>query len=119
MSLAKISGDLLLKLSILFGLRREQFARQAGHALIGFNAFEQRTKFRRPFGGNEPELGGIAANGIGQLRAIADKPIAQANQHRAACCSAMLIGTKRIVGRLIASASAISFLPRFTYGLTS
>jgi hypothetical protein len=36
----------------------------------------------------------------------------------AACCSAVFTGTKRIVGRLIASqsaaASAASFLPRFT-----
>src|SRR5712671_6033650 len=41
----------------------------------------------------------------------------------AACCSAVFTGTKRIVGRLIASqsasASAASFLPRLTYGLTS
>ena len=41
----------------------------------------------------------------------------------AACCSAVLTGTKRIVGRLIAShsaaASAASFLPRLTYGFTS
>jgi hypothetical protein len=42
---------------------------------------------------------------------------------RAACCSAVFTGTKRIVGRLIASqsasGSAVSFLPRFTYGLTN
>src|ERR1700746_2689720 len=42
---------------------------------------------------------------------------------RAACCSVVFTGTKRIVGRLIASqsasASAPSFLPRFTYGLTN
>ena len=42
---------------------------------------------------------------------------------KAACCSAVFTGTKRIVGRLIASqsasASAASFLPRLTYGLTS
>src|SRR6202165_4531428 len=40
-----------------------------------------------------------------------------------ACCSAVFTGTKRIVGRLIASqsasASAASFLPRLMYGLTS
>ena len=37
---------------------------------------------------------------------------------KAACCSAVFTGTKRIVGRLIAShsasASAASFLPRLT-----
>src|SRR5271166_5945204 len=42
---------------------------------------------------------------------------------KAACCSVVFTGTKRIVGRLIASqsasASAASFLPRLTYGLTS
>jgi hypothetical protein len=40
---------------------------------------------------------------------------------KAACCSAVFTGTKRIVGRLVASqsasASAASFLPRLTYGL--
>src|ERR1700730_9965162 len=42
---------------------------------------------------------------------------------KAACCSAVFTGTKRIIGRLIAShsasASAASFLPRLMYGLTS
>src|SRR5271166_6497978 len=42
---------------------------------------------------------------------------------KAACWSAVFTGTKRIVGRLIASqrasASAASFLPRLRYGLTS
>jgi hypothetical protein len=41
-------GDLLLELSVLFGLGPEQLARQVGHALIGLNAFEQRTKFVNP-----------------------------------------------------------------------
>jgi hypothetical protein len=67
---------LLLELSILFGLGSERLARQVGHALIGLNAFEQRTKVRQPVGGSEPELGGTAADGVRQLRAIADKPIA-------------------------------------------
>src|SRR6202021_2036782 len=75
-------GDLPLKLSILFGLGREQLARQVGHALISLNAFEQRSKVRHPFGGSESELGGVAADGVAQLRAIADKPIAEANQHQ-------------------------------------
>ena len=73
---------MLLKLSILFGLGREQLARQGGHALISLNAFEQRSNVRHPFGGSEPELGGVAADGVAQLRAIADKPIAEADQHQ-------------------------------------
>ena len=40
----------------------------------------------------------------------------------ALCCSGLLMLTKRIVGRVttsqIASASAASFFPRLTYGLT-
>src|ERR1700693_3546471 len=55
-------GDLLLKLSMLFGLGREQLARQVGHALISLNAFEQRSEVRQPVGGSEPELGGVAAD---------------------------------------------------------
>jgi hypothetical protein len=35
-----------------------------------------------PLGGREAELGGMATDGVGQLRAIADQPVADANQHQ-------------------------------------
>ena len=44
--------------------------------------FEQRLEVRDPFSGGKAKLGGIAANGIRKLRAVADEPIAQADQHQ-------------------------------------
>jgi hypothetical protein len=75
-------------------------------------------------GGGEAERGCIAAaDGVGQLLTIADQPVAMPTSIKAAWCSAVFTGTKRIVGWLVASqsasASAPSFLPRLTYGLTS
>ena len=55
---------------------------------------------------------------LDQLRALADQQIWRSMQISAACCSAFLIGTKRIDDRLtasqIAAVSAASFLPRLT-----
>jgi hypothetical protein len=114
--------DLRLLLLIFRGLDREQLTRQGWQARVSLDAPEQRIEVGSP-GGGQAELGRIAADGVRQLRAIADQPIADPDSIRAACCSAVFTGTNRIVGRLIAShsasASAASFLPRFTYGLTS
>ena len=46
------------------------------------NAIEQRIDVRHPPGGGKAELGRIAADGVRQLRAIADQPIAQADHHQ-------------------------------------
>ena len=75
-------GDLRLQPSIFFSLGSEQLASQVGHVLIGLNVFEQRIEVRDPFGCGKAKLGGLAADGIRQLRAIADEPIAQADQHQ-------------------------------------
>ena len=75
-------GDLRLQLRIFFSLSREQLASQDGHVLISLNAIEQRIDVRPPPGGGKAELGRIAADGVRQLRAIADQPIAQGNHHQ-------------------------------------
>jgi hypothetical protein len=46
------------------------------------DALEQRNQMRHPLGGGQAELGGIAADGVGQLRTIADQPIPDADQHQ-------------------------------------
>jgi len=71
-------SDLRLQLRIFFSLGREQLASQDGHALISLNAIEQRIDVRHPLAAVKAELGRIAADGVRQLRAIADQPIAQA-----------------------------------------
>jgi hypothetical protein len=84
-------GDLRLQLRIFFTLGREQLASQDGHTLIGLNAIEQRIDERHPPGGGKVELGRIAADGVRQLRAIADQPIAQSDHHQ----GRLLFGTLR------------------------
>jgi hypothetical protein len=37
---------------------------------------------RHSFGSGQAEFGGIAADGVGELRAIADQPIPHAHQHQ-------------------------------------
>jgi hypothetical protein len=73
--------DLCLQLPILRGLDGEQLSRQDGHAFIDCNAIEQRNQVGHPFSGGQPEFGGIAADGVGQLGAIADQPIPHTDQH--------------------------------------
>src|SRR4051794_35101349 len=115
--------DLRLQLCIFLGQSREQLPSQGGQALIDADTLKQRIEMNLSLGSYEAEFACIAADSIAQLGAIADQPVTDADQHKAACCSAVFTGTKRIVGRLIASqsasASAASFLPRLRYGLTS
>jgi hypothetical protein len=61
---------------------RDQLARQCGQLVICCDALEQRFDLAQPLGGGQSELGGIAADRIGELRAIADQPIAQTDQHQ-------------------------------------
>src|SRR5271166_5161858 len=115
--------DLRLQLRIFLGLGREQLPSQGGQALIGLDAREQRSEVSPPLGGGQAELARIATDRVAQLRALRISRSRTPTSIKAACCSAVFTGTKRIVGRLIASqsasASAASFLPRLRYGLTS
>src|SRR5665811_314138 len=74
--------DLRLQLRIFLGLGREQLPSQGGQALIGLDALEQRIEVSLPPGGCKAELGRIAADGVGQLRAIADQPVTYADQYQ-------------------------------------
>ncbi len=74
--------DLRLQLCIFLGLGREQLPSQGGQALIGLDTLEQETEVSPPLGGCMAELAGIATDGIGQLRAIADQPVTYADQHQ-------------------------------------
>src|SRR3954464_9851604 len=74
--------DLCLQLRIFIGLGREQLPSQARQALIGLDALEQRIEVSLPFGGYKTELTRMATNGVAQLRAIADQPVTDADQHQ-------------------------------------
>ena len=50
--------------------------------LVGLDALEQWNQMRHSLGGGQAEFSGIAADGVGQLRAIADQPIPDADQHQ-------------------------------------
>jgi hypothetical protein len=76
-----------------------------------------------PLGGCKAELARIAPDRVGQLRAIADQPVTDADQHQGRLLLSRLHRHEahgRPAHRLAnASASAASFLPRLRYGLTS
>ena len=73
--------DLRLQVRIFPRLNGEELASQEGQALIGLQAREQRNQVGCSLGRSQAELGGIAADGVGQLRAIADQPIAYPDHH--------------------------------------
>jgi hypothetical protein len=74
--------DLRLQLGIFRGLHREQLASPGGQALIGLDTIKQQTQVSQSLGGSQAELSGIAADGVAQLRAIADQPVTDADQHQ-------------------------------------
>src|SRR3954451_13948582 len=115
--------DLCLQLRIFLGQSREQLPSQARQALIGLDALEQRSEVSLPLAAirpNSPAWPRMALLNCVRLRISRSRT---PTSIKTACCSTVFTGTKRIVGRLIASqsasASAASFLPRLTYGLTS
>jgi hypothetical protein len=59
-------------------LQREQVASQVRQRLVGCDTLEQDLNLADPFGGIHSKFGRIAANGIHELRAIADQTIARA-----------------------------------------
>ena len=72
-----------------------------------------------PLRRDDAELGEVAAQRVHASRALPHQQVARTfSSTAAACCSSVLTGTKRIVGRVtasqIASASAASVLPRLT-----
>src|SRR5215208_3802279 len=67
---------------MFLGLGREQLPSQGRQALISLDAIEQRTEVSFPLGGYKAELTRMAANGVAQLRAIADQPVTDADQHQ-------------------------------------
>ena len=71
---------------------------------------------------DDAKLGEMTAQRIDQHRSLGTKGSRTLWSIRTDCWSTVLTATKRIVGRVIASAiasaSAASVLPRFTYGLT-
>jgi len=71
-----------------------------------------------PLLGHKPEFGQVGAHRVDELRALAHQEVPRRCSISALCCATLLIGTKRIVGRVtasrIAAASAASFLPRLT-----
>ena len=73
-------------------------------------------------GGGQAELGGMATDSVGSCVRLRISRSRTPTIIKPACCSAVFTGTKHMVGRLSASqsasASAASFLPRLTYGLT-
>src|SRR5215213_11423485 len=74
--------DLRLQLRIFLGLGREQLPSQAGQARISLDALEQRAEVSLPLGRCIAKLARIAANGVAQLRAIADQSVTHADQHK-------------------------------------
>ena len=54
---------------------------QVRHIVIGGDAPQQRLDPGQPLGGDKPELGGMAADGIAELGAPADQALARAEQH--------------------------------------
>ena len=71
-----------------------------------------------PFGGDDTELREMTAQGVHAHRALLDQQFAVLCAISVACWSSLLMATKRMFGRDIASqiaaASAVSFLPRLT-----
>src|SRR5215217_6246897 len=60
----------------------EQLPSQARQALISLDALEQRIEVNLPLGGDKAELTRVATYGVAQLRAIADQPVTDADQHQ-------------------------------------
>ena len=81
----ELSLDLVdpsLQLGIVRCLEGEQFARQDWQGLIGGDLIEQRSDVNLAGGRRQAKLSRIAADGVGQLRAVADQPIAHAHEHQ-------------------------------------
>src|SRR3954452_12133529 len=74
--------DLRLQLRIFLGQSRDQLPSQGGQTLIDADALEQRIEVSLPFGGYKTERTRMAPNGVAQLRAIADQPVTDADQHQ-------------------------------------
>src|SRR5215471_10655608 len=72
--------------------------------------------------GDNPELGKIGTDRVDDGGLLADEEVARRCSIRQLCCSTVLVGTNRMLGRLtasqIASASVLSFFCRLTYGFT-
>ena len=119
----------------LAGQAVQQFARRLRHIGLAGNPLEQLLDLLRPRRPGHAELCRVSADRIAQHRALLgqqiaigvepfgllDELVSRSRTFRsisAACSSRLLIGTKRIPGRLIASpiasASIASFLPRLT-----
>src|SRR5271168_2896015 len=102
----------------LIGQQGEHLARQGRHALVGREPPLQFGDLLRTLWRGDAELRRMAAHRVDQHGALLDQQVARPSIVSAACCSAVLIGTNRMVGRLIASqiasASIASFLPRLT-----
>src|SRR5215212_9813531 len=84
--------------------------------------FFKNLHIRRPLRSHDTVLRQMTAERVYQLRALPDQRSRVRNSMARACCPSVLTATKRIVGRLaasaIASASAASFFWRLTKGLT-
>ena len=50
-------------------------------ALVGLNALDQRIEVSHSLGGSQAKFRRIAADGVGQLRTIADQPVTYADEH--------------------------------------
>src|SRR5580704_2790263 len=74
--------DLRPQLRMLLNLNREQLSSQGRQARIGLEALEQPINVSHSLGGSKTEFRRVAADSIGQLCAIADQPIANADQHQ-------------------------------------
>src|SRR6202035_5147486 len=79
-SLASTSSICVCSCAYSFACMANNSRASNGQALIGLDALEQRSQVRHPLGGSQAELGGMAADGVGQLRAIADQPVTNADQ---------------------------------------
>jgi hypothetical protein len=56
--------------------------RSKSRAHSGKQPAEKRSQVSHPLGGGQAELSGMAADDVGQLRAIADQPVPYADQHQ-------------------------------------
>src|SRR3954454_20406984 len=69
------SRDLGLHLLVLGRVQREQLAGQRRQGLVGLDAQEQRRHVREARRAREAELGGVAADRVRELGAVADQAI--------------------------------------------
>jgi hypothetical protein len=66
-----VRGDRIAEIGSGAALKRIASS-QGGQGLIGLDPLEQRNEVSHSLSGSQAELGSIAADGVGQLRAIAN-----------------------------------------------